>query len=196
MFFRLSISGIDYVTRIERLFRRFDREDVYQDNLLRQLDKLRTTRGENEDVLERAAYAIKMSMDNSSHRERSSRRLLDTLEDHLPESMLRQYNFDLRMSHQKHSATRLTQWLEVYLESLVYTRQMKRGLTERQTRFKPPKETARDQVQSIWGGTPDGEGETRAMVTQEGGGGPCNFCRKDHDIYHCARFFALTPGGR
>ena len=52
MFFGLSVSGVDYITRLERLIRRFDREDVYRDNLLHQLDWLRVSRGDNEEVLE------------------------------------------------------------------------------------------------------------------------------------------------
>ena len=44
------------MTRIERLVRRFDREDVYRDNLLKQLDKLQSSKGENEEALERAGF--------------------------------------------------------------------------------------------------------------------------------------------
>ena len=47
MFFGLSVSGVDCVTRIERLVRRFDREDVYRDNLLKQSNKLQTSQGES-----------------------------------------------------------------------------------------------------------------------------------------------------
>ena len=188
---------MDYVTRLDRLIRRFDREDVYRDNLLRQLDRLRASQRDNEEVLERAVYAIKSFMDNSSHHERSSRWLLDTLEDHLPEGMLRQYNFDLRMNHYKHSATRLTQWLELYLESLMDTRQMKRSLGERRAKTKLQHENAKDRVQHTRGRLDDSLDEGKLMAVQGAGdqGGPCDFCRGDHDIYHCAKFFSLSHSG-
>ena len=195
MFFGLSVSGVDYVTRIERLVRRFDREDVYRDNLLQQLSRLQASKGENEEALEKAVYAIKTFMDNASHHEKSSRWLLDTLEDHLPESMLRQYNFDLRMNRHRHTAARLTQWLDLYLESLMDTRQMKRSVDERRGKVR---NGHRDQVHAAQEGTEKAlpPSVAQQMVAQDGEGGPCCFCRKDHDIYHCAKFFSLTPSGR
>ena len=198
MFFGLGVSGVDYVTRLERLIRRFDREDVYRDNLLRQLDKLQSSRGENEEILERSVYAIKSFMDNSTHHERSSRWLLDMLEDHLPESMLRQYNFDLRMNHYKHTAARLTQWLELYLESLMDTRQMKRMVGERKGKFKPSWDAPKDRAQmACEKGEEQEEGKQMTTLSGAGGNGElCEYCHKDHDIYHCARFFALTAAGR
>ena len=136
------------MTRIERLIRRFDREDVNCDNILRQLDRLRSSKGESEDVLERAVYAIKSFMDNASQHERSSRWLLDTLEDHLPEGMLRQYNFDLRMNRYLHTESRLTQWLELYLESLMDTRQMKRMVGERKVSSRANGDSPKDRIQT------------------------------------------------
>ena len=61
---------------------------------------------------------------------------------------------------------------------------------------------ARDQVHVARGDEPEKDGRTGAaqlLAAQEGSpeeAGPCCFCRKGHDIYHCARFFALTPGAR
>ena len=198
MFFGLSVSAVDYVTRLERLIRRFDREDVYRDNLLRQLDRLQSSRGENEEVLERAVYAIKSFMDNSSHHEKSSRWLLDTLEDHLPETMLRQYNFDLRMNQYKHTASRLTQWLELYLESLMDTRQMKRMVGERRGKHRNHGENHWERTQASWENGEAAE-EVKFLTTHvEAKHTPdlCEYCAKGHDIYHCAQFFALTAGGR
>ena len=197
MFFGLSVSGVDYVTRIERLVRRFEREDVYRDNLLLQLRKLQLTRGENEEVLERSIYAIKTFMDNVSYGERSSRWLLDILEDHLPEGMLRQYNFDLRMHNYKHSATRLSQWLELYLESLMDTRQMKRGLEDSKKRAGSNKD--KEQVHLSCASPTEVSSEGKAHAAQESNPetmGPCVYCKKGHDIYHCPSFFSLTPSGR
>ena len=206
MFFGLSVSGVDYVTGIKRLVRRFAREDVYRDNLLRQLDKLHASRGENKEVLEKAVYAIKTFMDNSSHGERSSRWLLDTLEDHLPEGMLRQYNFDLRMNNRRHTAVRLTQWLELYLELLIDMRQMKR-VRERRPKLRNGKEVQREQAQLGWSmwteleerkdDEVDKQVEGKALATQEMTGdslGPCDHCKKEPRHISLSWIFRFDSG--
>ena len=78
------------------------------------------------------------------------------------------------------------------------TRQMKRMVGERKVRSRANGDPPKDRIQTAWNWEEEVE-TVKADTVQTNaveGHGPCEFCKRDHDIYHCAAFFAMSPGGR
>lgn len=67
-------------------------------------------------------------MDNATDAETSSKWLLDTLHHYVPESILRIYNLDRKKNRQSHNPKRLTDFLELYMEAEVETREQKKDV--------------------------------------------------------------------
>lgn len=87
-FFALGVSPENYKTRLERLIRKFDREDTYHERLLEQLQCLHKAGSDDVYVLERCVFAVKAFMDNAPVGERTSKWLLDVLFEYVPEDIL------------------------------------------------------------------------------------------------------------
>lgn len=110
-------------------------------------------------------------MDNAPLGERSSRWLLDVLFEYIPEDILRMYNLELRKGMRTKSPTpaSLSEFLRMYLESAVDTREQKKtSVSVRKPKSGKPNASSKD-----W---------TSKSVQPLA----CDYCKGKHVVTNCS----------
>ena len=191
------MTGADYAERIQRLEDAFGKTTNYMEYMVNRLIELRAE-DKSLDSLRKVCYAISGYLRTCKKKHRNDPILLALLHRHVHEEWLHDYNRSIQKKRKKDTPHNLYLHLSSLMDATARTLEQKKRAdvisnqsNQRSRNYTTMAAAATGESDSSAASAP---AEDLAYITQ--GRMACYYCKKEHSLYYCERFFALDAQSR